>query len=625
MNTTIAQPIRILIADDEAGIRDSYREILQAPEKRLADARLSDLRARLFAGGARQASADHQDEFDLTLCGGAEEVVQAVQEAGEKNRPFDAVFLDMRMPPGPDGVWAAGRIREMDDRIDIVVVTAYSDIDPEEISRRVPPKGHLFYLQKPFHPHEIRQLAGALGRRRQAEERIRQIAYFDDVTGLPNRAYFKEQFGQAIEAAQRHQRQLALLFIDLDNFKRINDTLGHSTGDILLREVSKRLLLNLRVGDTIATGKPNHDDDSLARLGGDEFTVLLTGIGAKEDAEVVATRILSAMSEPVCLAGHEVSVTGSIGIAVFPDDGRDADTLLKNADMAMYFAKRESRNAFQFFAKSMNEAAIKRLSIENELRHALERGELSLHYQPQMDLCNDAVGGVEALLRWNNPILGSIPPADFIPVAEETGLIVPIGEWVLRTACSQAKAWREAGMELPRVAVNVSVRQFAQDQFPDMVKRVLHETGLEPEALELEITESVLVKDGDSALRMLQELKAIGISLAIDDFGIGYSSLNYLKRFPIDRLKIDRSFVCTADSDPRSLAIASAVIAMADNMNLSVTAEGVENEEQLNYLKARQCDEAQGYYYCRPMNQEKLETFLRRAPRQAMQEKSTAA
>ncbi len=600
MSTVSPQAIRVLVADDEPGVRESYRDILDAPTPRAGASDLADMRARLFGGGQAPAAAA-RESFELVYCAGAEEAVSAVQVAGDQGRPFAVAFLDMRMPPGPDGVWAASRIRELDPRVDIVVATAYSDVDPEAISQRVPPRGSLFYLQKPFHAHEIRQLASALGRRRQAEDRIRQLAFFDEITGLPNRAFFKERLTQAMELARRHDRKLALLFLDLDNFKRINDTLGHSSGDILLNEVAKRLIMNLRASDAIAQGAPVADPENVARLGGDEFTVLLAEIRSATDAGTVASRLLSALGTPVQLGGHEVTVTGSIGLAVFPDDGQDAETLLKNADMAMYFAKREGRNGYQFFTQAMNAAALKRLTTENLLRRALERGELSLHYQPQMDVGQGTISGMEALLRWNSAELGPVPPLDFIPLAEETGLIIPIGEWVLRTACAQTKAWRDAGKALPRVAVNVSVRQFAQDGFPALVEQILGETGLPPEVLELEITESVLMKNGEGALTTLQELKKLGVQLAIDDFGTGYSSLSYLKQFPIDRLKIDRTFVCAVNTDPQDRAIATAVIAMADSMNLSVTAEGVETASQLEFLRDRQCDEVQGYYLSRPL------------------------
>lgn len=609
-HTPARTSIRILVADDEAAIRDSYRDILQPGDPDPAPRSLDDMRARLF--GTRPSAAPPRERFELTFCAGAEDAVHAVKDALADGRPFSVVFLDMRMPPGPDGIWAATRIRELDSRVDLVVVTAYSDIDPEEISRRVPPTGSLFYLQKPFHSHEIRQIAGALGRRRQAEDRIRQLAFFDDVTGLPNRAFFKERLTHALASAKRNGKPLAVLFLDLDNFKRINDTLGHSIGDLLLTEVSKRLILNLRATDAVTIGHPIRDSESLARFGGDEFTMLLPEIRHGNDAAMVAQRILDTLSKPVMLAGHEIIVTGSIGIAVYPEDGQDVETLLKNADMAMYFAKREGRDGFRCYTESMNSSALRRLTLEKHLRLALEREELSLHYQPQVDVATGAVSGVEALLRWSNEELGVISPMEFIPLAEETNLIVAIGEWVLRTACAQARAWRDAGIPIPRVAVNVSVRQFAQTGFAAKVGKILEETGLEPSCLEIEITESVLMKDGDMALTTLRELKDLGIQLAIDDFGTGYSSLAYLKQFPIDRLKIDRTFICALNTDQQDRAIASAVISMAESMNLSVTAEGVETESQLCFLKSRRCGEAQGYYLSRPLPKEEVARFMLR-------------
>jgi diguanylate cyclase (GGDEF)-like protein len=615
MNTSIESPpktsIRILIADDESAIRDSYRDILQPKNSASAGRNLDDMRARLF--GTHKTSTTAGERFDLTFCTGAEDAVQAVKDAGFDGQPYSVVFLDMRMPPGPDGLWAAIRIRELDPLVDIVVVTAYSEIDPEQISQQVPPTDRMFYLQKPFHPHEIRQLAGALGRRRQAEEKIRQLAYYDDVTGLPNRAFFRDRLSQSLGLARRNQRHLALLFLDLDNFKRINDTLGHSIGDLLLIEVAKRLSLSLRASDSLLLGCLGNTDQGLARFGGDEFTLLLPEIRQGEDAGPVARRILDALAKPVTLAGHEVIVSGSIGIAVYPEDGQNTETLLKNADMAMYFAKRESGDNFRFFTEAMNTAALKRLTMEKQLRQALKHGELSLHYQPQIDVMSGSISGVEALLRWDNAELGIISPVEFIPLAEETNLIVPIGDWVLRTACAQAKAWQDAGIHLPRVAVNVSVRQFAQLGFPEQVEKILKETGLKPSALEIEITESVLMKDGEMAITTLRELKALGIQLAIDDFGTGYSSLAYLKQFPIDRLKIDRTFVCALNTDVHDRAIASAVISLAENMNLSVTAEGVETENQLAFLKSRNCNEAQGYYLSRPLSVEDMGEFMQKS------------
>jgi diguanylate cyclase (GGDEF)-like protein len=611
MESNKIEPIRVLIADDEPALLDSYRKILggcSEPAKASTRA-MGDLRAKLF-GGACQKEPGEEQEFEVVYTEGAEAAVAAVRSARESRRPFGVVFLDMRMPPGPDGVWAAREIRAMDPNVDIVIATAFSDVDPREISRQAPPADKIFYMQKPFHPFEVRQHALALGRKSQAEARIRQLAYYDTLTGLPNRELFRVRLAQSIELARRHDRQIAVLFLDLDNFKRINDTLGHSVGDQLLRKTAERLTKCLRMGDAVTRSALGQHKDNLARMGGDEFMILLSEIGRSEDAAGVAARILESLSEPLHLADHEVIVTTSIGISVFPQDGQDAETLLKRADMAMYFAKRTGRNSFQYFSESMNEAAIKRLTMESLLRRAIERDELTVWYQPQFNLQTWELCGVEALLRWKSPEIGMISPGDFIPVAEESGLIIPIGEWVLRTACSQAKAWRDEGFPLPRVAVNISVLQFVQKGFPEMVGSVLKETMLEPELLELEITESLLMKDSENAVQTLRALKGLGIKLAIDDFGTGYSSLSRLKHFPIDRLKIDRSFITAINADENDKAIATAIIAMADSMKLNVTAEGVETNGQVDFLKSRNCEEIQGYYACRPLPAGDLHEFM---------------
>ncbi|HRY17559.1 MAG TPA: EAL domain-containing protein [Candidatus Competibacteraceae bacterium] len=451
----------------------------------------------------------------------------------------------------------------------------------------------------------------------QAEARIRELAFTDSLTQLPNRVLFKDRLGEAIKLAKRHERLLALLFIDLDHFKRINDTLSHRIGDLLLQATAERLRESLRASDSVgreSIARLEHDtvqmEYDIARLGGDEFTVLLPEIRRCEDAAIVAERIQMDLSQPVVLETHEVFITPSIGIAVFPHDGNDPETLLKNADMAMYAAKQQGRNLYHFFDISLNETALQRLAMENQLRKAIERHELSLHYQPQLDLLSGRICGVEALVRWQNHLLGSISPADFIPLAEETGLIIPIGEWVLRTACQQARIWQDTGCGLSRMGVNISVLQFMQPGFPELVAQILEETGLDADALELEITESLLMKDPDGATRTLQSLKTLGVQLAIDDFGTGYSSLNRLKQLPLDRLKIDKAFVQEVNTRPDDAAITTAVIAMASSMGLRVIAEGVENEAQLRFLKAKHCDEIQGYYLSRPLPVDQITALL---------------
>jgi diguanylate cyclase len=572
------------------------------------------MRARLF--GTRKVDASTQeDTFELTFCAGAEEAVEAVKQSIKVGQPFALVFLDMRMPPGPDGLWAAEQIRALDPRIDLVIVTAYSDVDPEAIAVRVPPAHRLFYVQKPFHAHEVRQLASALGRRRLAENRMRQLAYFDRITGLPNRGYFQERFGQALATARRYGRRLALLFLDLDQFKRINDTLGHSVGDMLLTEVAKRLKSSLRAGDAVVQGRSGDDGDEgdlLARLGGDEFILLLSEITAAEDAERVGRRVLAALEKPVVVGGHELTVTVSIGVALYPTHGGDVETLMKCADMAMYCAKHEGRNDMRFFDPTMSGAPLRQLAMENGLRRALARGELSLAYQPQVDIASGAVSGVEALACWHSDELGEVSPADFIPLAEETGLIRSIGDWVLRTACAQCKAWRETGIPLPRVAVNLSVQQLYQADFAGHLASILAETGLEPSALELEITEGMMIKRGQSIAATLLEVKRLGVKVAIDDFGTGYASLSDLQPLPVDRVKIDRPFVCGLDGDLQGRAIATAIMAFADSLGLKVTAEGVESPSQLRFLSELRCAEAQGFLLSKPLTVEDATRLLRR-------------
>jgi diguanylate cyclase len=608
-------PIRVLVVDDELAILNLYQEILKSESERAHDRRLEDLRLRLFNNPKTEAPpAEGQDIFELVLCSSAEEAVKAVSDSIESSKPFSVAFLDMRMPPGHDGAWAASNIRKLDKRLDIVIVTAYSDIDPEEIARKAPPRGSLFYLQKPFHPHEIRQLAVALGRRRQYQERMHKIAYSDEVTGLPNRAYFKEYLSHGLELARLGKHQLALIFLDLDNFKRINDTLGHPAGDILLTEVAKRLQVNLRASDEVAIGIPESNEKNLARMGGDEFTIVLIKIASDDDARIVADRMLRVLASPIYIGGNEVFVTASMGSAIFPRDGGDVETLIKHADMAMYFAKQDGKNRNKFYSETMNEETLRRLAVENQLRNAVAHGELYVQYQPQMDVLSGFISGMEALLRCNNVVLGQVSPAEFIPIAEDTGLIVPIGEWVLRAACSQAKAWHDAGLNLPRIAVNVSVHQLQQGNFPELVEKILAEIELEPESLELEITESVVMDRWEESINVLRKLKKLGISLAIDDFGTGYSNLGYLKQLPIDRLKIDRSFISSIQSDPQSLAIIKSVIAMAESMKLSVTAEGVETEEQMELLRAERCNVIQGFYLSPPISNENAEEFLRTVP-----------
>jgi len=425
-----------------------------------------------------------------------------------------------------------------------------------------------------------------------AQAMARQMTHsaeHDFLTGLPNRMLLNDRIGQAVASAQRRKKQAAVLFLDLDGFKHINDSLGHPVGDKLLQSIAKRLTAAVRGADTVS------------RQGGDEFVVLLADLSHAEDAVIMAARILRTVAIPHSVDQHDLHVTTSIGVSVYPDDGRDAETLIKNADTAMYQAKENGRQSYQFFKPAMNARAVERQSIEESLRRALERQEFALHYQPKICMRTGTIIGAEALIRWTHPVRGTIPPAQFIPVAEDCGLIIPIGRWVLRQACEQACEWRRAGLATITMAVNVSAVEFQDEAFLPGLLQILEETGYDPRSLELELTESALMKRVESTATILRTLKESGVRVAVDDFGTGYSSLSYLRKFPIDSLKIDQSFVRQIGRAADDAAIVTAVISMARSLKLRVVAEGVETFKELEFLKAHQCDEAQGYYFSQPV------------------------
>jgi len=439
--------------------------------------------------------------------------------------------------------------------------------------------------------------------RKKYEEQLSYQAYHDTLTGLPNRALLTDRLGQALLISRRSGQQVAILVLDLDNFKLVNDTLGHDGGDRLLKLVAERLAQGIRAGDTVA------------RHGGDEFVVILSDEAVADVAPAVAGKLMDAVAGPLQLAGHEFLLTVSIGIAISPRDGQDLQTLVKNAEVAMYRTKEQGRNGFQFFTAEMNTRVMARIVMEKHLRRALERDELSVHYQPKVSMTTGELTGVEALVRWQSSELGTVGPDTFIPLAEETGLIVPIGAWVLKRACAQNKAWQGAGFLPLPVAVNLSPRQFRQQNIAALIEECLAETGLAPRFLELEITESMVMQDVDRVRAVLGELKRLGVSIAMDDFGTGYSSLGYLNRFPFDKLKIDQSFVRDITTEPHNAAIAKTVIAMAHTLRMKVIAEGVESPGQLNYLRRHGCDEMQGYLFSRPLPAERLTELLQEGRR----------
>jgi diguanylate cyclase (GGDEF)-like protein/PAS domain S-box-containing protein len=435
--------------------------------------------------------------------------------------------------------------------------------------------------------------------RKVAEDRVKFLAFYDALTELPNRALLQDRLSKALASARRQKDKVALLFLDLDRFKDTNDSLGHSLGDLLLQNVAERLKRCAREQDTVA------------RLGGDEFLIVLTNVKEIADASVAAERFMHAMTAEFVVQGHSLSISCSVGISMFPEHGTDSEILIKNADAAMYSAKESGRNNFRFFTEDMNAQGVERLTLENGLRLALDKKELFLVYQPQVDIVSGKIIGLEALLRWQHPTLGLVPPDKFIRIAENCGLIVPIGEWVLRTACSQVRKWQDEGLPAVSIAINVSPVQFRQEDFCELIRRVLHETSLAPQYLELELTEGLLLANADVTFSVLQELKAMGLTLAIDDFGTGYSNFNYLRQFRVSKLKIDRSFIRDVAVNPDDAAITTAIISMAKSLNLKVIAEGVEDEAQMSFLRAHQCDEIQGYYFSRSLTVDKVADKLR--------------
>ena len=435
--------------------------------------------------------------------------------------------------------------------------------------------------------------------RKVAEDRVKFLAFYDALTELPNRALLQDRLSKALANARRQKDRVALLFLDLDRFKDTNDSLGHSLGDLLLQNVAERLKRCAREQDTVA------------RLGGDEFLIVLTNVKEIADASVAAERFMQAMTAEFVVQGHSLSINCSVGISMFPEHGTDGEILIKNADAAMYSAKESGRNNFRFFTEDMNAQGVERLTLGNGLRLALDKKELFLVYQPQVDIVSGKIIGLEALLRWQHPTLGLVPPDKFIRIAENCGLIVPIGEWVVRTACRQARKWQDEGLPAVSIAINVSAVQFRQEDFCELIRRVLHETGLAPQYLELELTEGLLLANADVTFSVLQELKAMGLTLAIDDFGTGYSNFNYLRQFRVSKLKIDRVFIRDVALNPDDATITTAIISMAKSLRLKVIAEGVENEAQMSFLRAHQCDEIQGYYFSKPLSVDKVAAKLR--------------
>ncbi|KAA0895421.1 putative bifunctional diguanylate cyclase/phosphodiesterase [Oryzomonas rubra] len=522
-------------------------------------------------------------------------IASSIQLVSEKH--FDVILLDLSLPDSI-GLETLHRMHTQAPDIPIIVLTGMSD---DALALTAMRHGAQDYLLKG--QFDINLLSRAIRytiERKRAEAEIKKLAYYDTLTGLPNRVLFSDRLKQAIVMAERDKKSLALLYLDLDQFKYVNDTLGHAYGDRLLKISADRIQGCLRSSDTVA------------RIGGDEFVIILSLLSGGDDVPKVADKILEALRKPVQFENHTIHTSASIGIALYPENGTTVDELLKNADISMYQAKEKGRNNYQFFSEEMNRLALARQVIESNLRQAMVRNEFFLVYQPLFDIASRTIIGFEALIRWHHPQHGDMLPPQFINIAEETGMIVAIGEWVLRTACRQARQWHNnGGSDGLRISVNVSASQLKHDSFLDIVASALEESDLPPGCLELEVNESTIIEQGEKSIPILKKLKKLGVSLAVDDFGTGYSSLSYLKHFPIDRVKIDGTFVRDITPGGDNAAIAEAIIFMAHSLRLNVVAEGVEQEKQYSFLHNSKCDELQGFFMCHPLLPEDIIPLLR--------------
>ena len=513
---------------------------------------------------------------------GLEAVQAAVRQAPDLSL-MDAVMPEM------DGFRATSELKGMDEYAEtpILIITSLDDDPSVEQAFQV---GACDYITKPVNWSVLKQRVKRLLFTADAERKIKHLAYHDTLTGLPNRMLFMDRMDQAISRATRSNESFALLFLDVDNFKVINDSMGHEAGDRLLISVTQRLRDALRRSDTIA------------RLGGDEFTILLENLSEPEAVILVVKNLLEKISEPIVISGREMHISASVGISMYPGDGQSFGHLLKNADTAMYRAKELGRNTFQFYTAEMSEIAMRRLELENSLRYAIEGQDFVIFYQPKFDFKSGKCSGMEALVRWDHPEKGIIPPDEFIPLAEETGMIVPLGEWVIRTACRQFSQWKKSGYAIDNISINVSARQFHEQDLTGLFEQLIEELELNPAEIEVELTESTLVKNQANAKKILDELHQMGLLIALDDFGTGYASMAYLKDFPIDTVKIDRSFVRDIPDDREDTAIVKAITGLADALGLKLIAEGVECEQQISFLKDIGCMHGQGYYWSKPVS-----------------------
>jgi len=614
---------RILLVDDNVAIHGDFRKVLGYDEAGESQAALALLEADLFGDAKSNAS---RPNFDIDSAYQGQEAVAMVRQALLDRRPYAMAFVDMRMPPGWDGLETIEHLWAVDPDVQIVICSAHTDYDWSEVVDRLKHPDKLLVLRKPAEPIEVLQCATALTRKWQnerlvreqmdrleqvitqrtrgleaANRQLRHLATHDALTGLPNRVLLEDRLTQVVAHADGDGRSFALMVCDLDRFKTVNDSLGHHAGDELLQEVARRLTALMRPVDTVA------------RLGGDEFVLLVTSIHDVEDAKRIAAKAIEALQAPVRIAGLDVHTSPSIGIAFYPTDGTTIETLTAHADAAMYCAKQRGRGNVQCFARGMDAGSEERVQLESDLHQAIAQKQFELYYQPKVNTSSGAVRSAEALIRWRHPSRGLIPPDGFIPLAEECGLIGAIGEWVVREACRQARAWQDAKLPPMRISVNLSPSQFRGGGLTDTIRRALDDMGLEAQYLEIELTESAVMSDPEESIAILEELSQMGVLVSVDDFGTGYSSMSYLRRLPIDKLKIDRVFINEIVSRPEDASIVRAIVSLAHSLRLKVVAEGVETPAQLDFLRAVGCDEYQGYHFSRPVPASEFERLVRAA------------
>jgi diguanylate cyclase (GGDEF)-like protein len=613
---------RLLIIDDNVAIHQDFLKIFGTTAEKAAEDEFLAAEAALF--GEKSDTVSARPVFAIDSAYQGQEGVEKARQALAEGRPYGMAFVDMRMPPGWDGLETIQRLWAIDPHIQVVICSAHADYDWMEVVQRLGHSDQLLVLRKPFESIEVLQCANSLTRKwrnermiraqvasleqdvsartqglEAANRQLRHLATHDVLTGLPNRVLLDDRISQALTHANRDKTSFAVLLCDLDRFKLVNDSLGHGAGDHLLQQVARRLTEVIR------------DVDTVARLGGDEFVIVLSPGTTRQDAAAVAQRIIEAMQPVVEIAGITIHTSPSIGIAFYPDDGATVEALVAHADAAMFAAKHRGRNNVQCYAAGMEAGTHDKVRLESDLHAALARGEFELYYQPKVDTMSGYFYSAEALIRWRHPERGLVSPAAFIPLAEECGLIGPIGEWVLREACRQGRAWQLAGLPSLRIAVNVAAAQFRSGNLVETIRRALADAQFEPRLLEVELTESAVMSDPEESIKTLERLSEMGVLVSVDDFGTGYSSMSYLRRFPIDHLKIDRSFLSeiTARSDDAS--IVGAIVSLAHNLRLKVIAEGVETTAQLDLLKTLGCDQYQGYQFSPPVPVADFERLMR--------------